>query len=65
MSDNWILSSLKSAEKNARERSKELHHQANCERRRAILLQNAAVQLENDQLSIQDVTRPLNKHYRY
>jgi len=65
MSDIWILSSLRVAEKKARERSKELHRQANCERRRAILLENAAIQMENDQLSLQEATQPIRKNYNF
>lgn len=61
MSDNWILSSLRVAEQNAIERSMELHRQANSERRRAKLLENAALQLENDQLSLQDAVQPFRK----
>ena len=65
MSDIWILSSLRVAEKKARERSKELHRQANCERRRAILLENAAIQMESHQLSLQEATLPIRSNYKF
>jgi hypothetical protein len=62
MSDNWMLSSLRVAEKKAIERSRELHRQAECEVRRAKLLENAAIQLENEQLSLQEAVLPIQKH---
>lgn len=60
-----MLSSLRDAEQKARERSKELHRQANSERRRAILLENAALQMENDELNLQDVAQPFCKSYKF
>lgn len=63
MSENWMLSSLRVAEKKAIERSQELHRQADCESHRAKLLENAAVQLENDQLSLQEAIHPFRKTY--
>jgi hypothetical protein len=63
MSENWMLSSLRVAEEKAIERSQELHRQADCESRRAKLLENAAIQLENEQVSLQEAIQPFQKTY--
>jgi hypothetical protein len=55
MSDNWILDSIREAEKEAIARSIELHREANSEHNRAMLLHKAAEQLEHNQSGVQEL----------